>query len=121
MCEVFLLRDLGPFELCLRGDVNGAGAALAVSAVIDHLPYGSDIVVDLRQVSSLDLDATGSIVRQLERIRTSDALVLIVADDPWIARLLLGSVSTRGTCCRPRTSNTSSRAIGSCASPREAQ
>lgn len=90
MCEVFLLRDLGPFELCLRGDVNGAGSALAVSAVIDHLPYGSDIVVDLRQVSSLDLDAAGSIVRQLERIRTSDALVLIVADDPWIARLLLG-------------------------------
>lgn len=90
MCEVFLLRDLGPFELCVRGDVTGAGSALAVSAVLDHLPFGSDVVVDLRRVASFDLDAAGAIVRQLERRRCGDALVLAVADDPWIARLLLG-------------------------------
>jgi hypothetical protein len=90
MCEVFLLRDLGPFELSVHGDVRGSGSALAVSAVLDHLPFGSDIVVDLRRVASLDLDAAGAIARQIERRAAGDALVVALADDPWISRLLLG-------------------------------
>jgi anti-anti-sigma regulatory factor len=90
MCEVFLLRDLGPFELSVRGDVRGSGSALAVAAVLDHLPFGSDIVLDLRQIASLDLDAAGAIVRQLERRRNGDAVVVALADDPWIGRLLMG-------------------------------
>ena len=90
MCEVFLLRDLGPFELCVTGDVRGSGSALAISAVLDHLPFGSDIVLDLRKVASMDLDAAGAIVRQLDRRQEGDTVVVALADDPWIGRLLLG-------------------------------
>jgi len=90
MCEVFLLRDLGPFELSVCGDVRGSGAALAISAVLDHLPRDTDVVVDLRHVVFLDLDAAGALARDVERRNRDDVRIVVLATDPWISRLLLG-------------------------------
>ena len=45
MCDVFLFRDLGLFELAVRGRVCGADDAEVIALVVRHLPERSAIVV----------------------------------------------------------------------------
>ncbi len=91
MCEVFLLRDLGPFEIEVRGSVTGDDSAAVLAMVIEHLPDASDAVVDLRDASRLDSATAHRLVELLESRLSDGVCFVVVADDPWDIRLLIAA------------------------------
>jgi anti-anti-sigma regulatory factor len=87
MCDVFLFRDLGVFELAVRGDVNGSEAEV-ITLVVRHLPIGSEIVVDLSEIDDLDEVAATAIVESIALRRPDLVSAAFVVGHPSVGALL---------------------------------
>ncbi len=91
MCEVFLLRDLGPFEIEVRGSLEGELGASVLSMVIEHLPAGSDAIIDLREGDQLDADSARHLVELVEDRAGDGVTFAMICNDPWAIRLLVAA------------------------------
>ena len=87
MCDVFLFRDLGVFELAVRGDVKGTEAEV-ITLVVRHLPIGSEIVIDLSEIDELDEIAAAAIVESIARRRPDLVAAAFVVSHPSVGALL---------------------------------
>lgn len=90
MCEVFLLRDLGPFELSVRGEFQGNDALDVVGMVLEHLPPHSDVVVDLNDADA-DVGTLIALVRLIQTRELADVAVAVAASDERTRAVLLAA------------------------------
>ena len=97
MCDVFLFRDLGVFELAVRGDVNGTEAEV-ITLVVRHLPIGSEIVIDLSEIDELDDVAAAAIVESIARRRSDLVAAAFVVSHPSVGALLQEAGVDEVTC-----------------------
>lgn len=79
MCEVFLLRDLAHYELSVRGIVEGLVDLNTVGAVLERLPQGCGLVVDLTDAKP-DSNTMIALSRLLRLRQTQDVEVAIATD-----------------------------------------
>lgn len=90
MCEVFLLRDLGPFEVSVRGEFQGVDSLDVVGMVLEHLPPHSDVVVDLNGATA-DAGTLIGLVRLVQARELSDVAVVVAARDERMRAVLLAA------------------------------
>jgi anti-anti-sigma regulatory factor len=88
MCDVFLFRDLGLFELAVRGRVCGIDDAEVIALVVRHLPERSAIVVDLSEIDGFDEVAAAAIVDAID-LRRSDLVSAALVGHPSVGSMLL--------------------------------
>ena len=97
MCDVFLFRDLGVFELAVRGEVKGTEAEV-ITLVVRHLPIGSEIVIDLSEIDDLDEDAAMAVVESIA-LRQGDLVsAAFVVSHPGVGALLHRAGVDEATC-----------------------
>ena len=95
MCDVFLFRDLGLFELAVRGRVCGTDDADVIALVVRHLPERSAIVVDLSEIDGFDEVAAAAIVDAIDLRRSDLVSAALVVGHPSVGAMLLSSGSGR--------------------------
>ncbi len=88
MCEVFLLRDLGPFEVSVRGEFQGIESLDVVEMVLEHLPPRCDVVVDLNDAVA-DAGTLIALVQLVRQREDADVSVAVAASDERVRTVLL--------------------------------
>jgi anti-anti-sigma regulatory factor len=104
MCDVFLFRDLGVFELAVRGAVCGPEADV-IGLVLRHLPAGSRIIVDLSEIDDFDADAAAAVMDSLVVRRADGVDAAFIAAHPSIAALLVEAGVEEVACMSSSTMN----------------
>jgi anti-anti-sigma regulatory factor len=91
MCDVFLFRDLGVFELVIRGEVCGTDAGDVIGLVVRHLPERSAAIVDLSEVEDLDHDAALAFVDAMDLRHIDLVNFAVVVGHPSVRSVLVGA------------------------------
>ncbi|MGD9702579.1 MAG: hypothetical protein AB7Q42_07405 [Acidimicrobiia bacterium] len=95
MCDVFLFRDLGLFELAVRGRVCGTDDAEVIALVVRHLPERSAIVVDLSEIDDFDEVAAAAIVEAIDLRRSDLVSAALVVGHASVGAILLTNGAAR--------------------------
>ena len=93
MVDLFLVHEQHVFELRVRGELMTPEATAAVVAALAHLPAEADVLLDLCEVTALDVSVTPALRSTILERRAAGGNVAVVTSDLGVrTTLAMGDV-----------------------------